>query len=33
MLDSYSIISFNEAVALPILPTTTPAARFENSTA
>ena len=32
-LDSYSIISFNVAVAEPILPTTTPAARFENFTA
>ena len=32
-LDSYSIISFSVAVALPILPTTTPAAKLENSIA
>ena len=32
-LDSYSMISLIEAVALPILPTTTPAAKLENSMA
>jgi hypothetical protein len=31
--DSYSIISLRFAVAEPILPTTTPAARFANLTA
>ena len=32
-LDSYSIISFIEAVADPIFPTTTPEAKFANFTA
>ena len=32
-LDSYSIISLSVVVALPIFPTTTPAARLENLTA
>ena len=33
ILDSNSIISLIDAVALPIFPTTTPAAMLENSTA
>ena len=32
-LDSYSIISLIVAVELPIFPTTTPAAKLENSIA